>query len=268
MNTPLQIALRLARHPVNDLERVELGQQILPHLRHGENVDAGALRILADRVESLERVALVSTNTGRDNRFFFQCWMEGGNQFPMNTNEGAAPEQPQLLDFGAALRALKEGKRVTRQGWNGKGMFLFLLPGGSVPKTAIHDPSLRAVIDAEVEGDAFEALPSIRMWTTNSSGRRAVLTGWLASQTDMLSEDWVVLEAFQEDRSTPWLSFNQFLDFGSNGRPDGERLWSFDFHGHPVTHETDACYVVGSVKFRSGEFIRINSAGKVEVSEF
>lgn len=97
------------------------------------------------------------------------------------------------LNFGLALEALKAGKRVARKGWNGKGMFLFLLPGGTVPKTAIHDPKLREIIEAETEGDTFEALPSIRMWTTNSSGRRAVLTGWLASQTDMLSDDWEIL---------------------------------------------------------------------------
>lgn len=97
-------------------------------------------------------------------------------------------------DFGSALVALKAGKCVARRGWNGKGMFLFLLPAGTVPTRAIHDPALRAVIEREVGGDTFEALGSIRMWTTNSEGRKAVLTGWLASQTDMLSEDWEIIE--------------------------------------------------------------------------
>lgn len=97
------------------------------------------------------------------------------------------------MDFGQAIQALKEGKKVARQGWNGKGMFLFLLPGGTIPKSVIHDGALKSVVD-EVEGDSFEALPTIRMWTTNSSGRKAVLTGWLASQTDMLSEDWKIVE--------------------------------------------------------------------------
>lgn len=97
------------------------------------------------------------------------------------------------LSFGLALEALKQGKAIARKGWNGKGMFLFLLPGGRVPKTAIYDPALRRVIEQQVEGDSFEALPSIRMWTINAEGRRAVLTGWLASQTDMLSDDWMIL---------------------------------------------------------------------------
>lgn len=98
------------------------------------------------------------------------------------------------LKFGDAIEALKQGKRVSRAGWNGKGMFLFLLPAGVVPTAAIHDPALRAVIEEEVGGDTFEALGSIRIWTTNNQGRKAVLTGWLASQTDMLSEDWSILD--------------------------------------------------------------------------
>jgi len=35
------------------------------------------------------------------------------------------------MNFGAALHALKEGKRVARMGWNGKGMFIFLVPGST-----------------------------------------------------------------------------------------------------------------------------------------
>ena len=92
------------------------------------------------------------------------------------------------LNFGQAIEALKQGKRVARQGWNGKGMFLFLLPAGTVPTKAIHDPALREVIETEVGGETFEALGSIRMFTAD----KKILTGWLASQTDILSEDWVI----------------------------------------------------------------------------
>lgn len=93
------------------------------------------------------------------------------------------------LPFGAAIQALKEGKRVAREGWNGKGMFLFLLPAGTVPTKAIHDEALRKVIEENVGGETFEALGSIRMFTAD----KKVLTGWLASQTDMLAEDWFIL---------------------------------------------------------------------------
>lgn len=92
--------------------------------------------------------------------------------------------------FGEALEALKQGKRIAREGWNGKGMFLFLLPANDgIPTKVIHDPALREVVESEVGGDTFDALGSIRMFTAD----KKVLTGWLASQTDMLSEDWVVL---------------------------------------------------------------------------
>jgi len=97
----------------------------------------------------------------------------------------------ELLTFGEALEALKQGKRVQRVGWNGKGMFLFLLPASDgIPTKVIHDPALKAVIESEVGGETFDALGSIRMFTAD----KKVLTGWLASQTAMLSEDWRILD--------------------------------------------------------------------------
>lgn len=93
--------------------------------------------------------------------------------------------------FGVAIEALKQGKRVAREGWNGKGMFLFLLPAGDgIPTKVIHDPALRQVIESEIGGETFDALGSVRMFTAD----KKILTGWLASQTDMLSEDWIILE--------------------------------------------------------------------------
>lgn len=93
--------------------------------------------------------------------------------------------------FGVAIEALKQGKRVAREGWNGKGIFLFLLPAGDgIPTKVIHDPALRQVIESEIGGETFDALGSVRMFTAD----KKILTGWLASQTDMLSEDWIILE--------------------------------------------------------------------------
>jgi len=101
------------------------------------------------------------------------------------------------MTFGEALEALKRGERVRRRGWNGKGMFLFLLEGDEVPKHVICDPALRRVVDEQCEGDTFPALSTIRMWTVDANGRRGVPAGWLASQTDMLSEDWEIAEEVQ-----------------------------------------------------------------------
>lgn len=97
----------------------------------------------------------------------------------------------QGLPIGAAIEALKIGKRVARAGWNGKNMFLFLLPAGDgSPTSYIKDPALRQVIETEVGGDTFDALGSVRMFTAD----KKVLTGWLASQSDLLADDWVVLD--------------------------------------------------------------------------
>lgn len=92
------------------------------------------------------------------------------------------------LTFGDAIAALKADKRVRRAGWNGKGMYLWLLPAAMVKAEWCREPHLKAV--AEENGGEIEALGSIRMMTAD----RKVLTGWLASQTDVLSEDWEILE--------------------------------------------------------------------------
>lgn len=95
------------------------------------------------------------------------------------------------MDFGKALEALKQGKKVTRRGWNGKGMYLWLLPETDVKKEWCKDERL---LECFGDSDTLHCLGSIRMYTHDSSGRTAVLTGWLASQSDMLSEDWEILD--------------------------------------------------------------------------
>lgn len=91
------------------------------------------------------------------------------------------------LTFGDAIAALKQGKKVARAGWNGKGMYLWLLPTTIVKKEWVKDPKLLEVFG---ERDELECLGSIRMKTATGE----VLTGWLASQTDMLAEDWAIVQ--------------------------------------------------------------------------
>ena len=78
--------------------------------------------------------------------------------------------------FGEAIRRLKAGEKVARKGWNGKGMFLFLV----FPKE----------LETKANVEIYSAQQSIAMRTADSS----IVVGWLASQTDMLAEDWVVVE--------------------------------------------------------------------------
>ncbi|MEI5996814.1 DUF2829 domain-containing protein [Paraburkholderia bengalensis] len=96
----------------------------------------------------------------------------------------------QALSFGDALVMLKAGKKVARSGWNGKGMWLALSCNGTreVPAASFWAPPNREY--AEANGGAATVLPSITMKTATGE----ILMGWLASQTDMLAEDWTVVE--------------------------------------------------------------------------
>jgi hypothetical protein len=99
------------------------------------------------------------------------------------------------MNIGEAVQALKQGKQVTREGWNGKGMFLVLAGGYKVKKADLREGgSISAEFLESRELEEMEILPHIDMWTVNAHGRQAYLPGWLASQTDMLSEDWMIVE--------------------------------------------------------------------------
>ena len=91
------------------------------------------------------------------------------------------------MDFGQALMLLKAGKKVAREGWNGKGMWLALSPGtsGLPPERFWAKPNA----DYARENGSADVLPGITMKTTTGE----ILMGWLASQTDMLAEDWVLV---------------------------------------------------------------------------
>jgi hypothetical protein len=85
----------------------------------------------------------------------------------------------EALDFGQALVALKLGQKVARAGWNGKDMFLFLVPG-SVFK--VNRPPLMGIYP---EGTEITYQPHIDMKTVQNT-----VVPWLASQSDVLAEDW------------------------------------------------------------------------------
>lgn len=98
------------------------------------------------------------------------------------------------MTFGLALEALKLGKKVARAGWNGKGMWLSLSCDGEREVPAENFWSPHNAQFARDNGGTAIVLPSITMKTTNAQGRVAILMGWLASQTDMLSEDWEIVQ--------------------------------------------------------------------------
>lgn len=93
------------------------------------------------------------------------------------------------MKFGQALIELSDGKKVARKGWNGKGMFLVLTQGSEVPVGTIrHDPTREYF--KKLGSTTVKINPHIDMKAADNS----LVIGWLASQTDMLAEDWEVVE--------------------------------------------------------------------------
>ena len=86
------------------------------------------------------------------------------------------------MSFGHAIHALKAGKRIARAGWNGKGMFLYLVAGS---RFAVNRPPLLGIYEAGTEID-YRPHIDIR----DAEGKCAP---WNASQPDMLADDWLIL---------------------------------------------------------------------------
>ena len=83
------------------------------------------------------------------------------------------------MNFGQALEALKQGKKASRKGWNGKGQYIELATKISYINAA------GETINAEHDAIGNKAIAFV--------GTSGVQLGWLASQSDMLAEDWEVV---------------------------------------------------------------------------
>jgi hypothetical protein len=86
------------------------------------------------------------------------------------------------MNFGQALEALKQGSKVARAGWNGKGMFIFLVPGSTFK---VNRAPLLGIYP---EGTEIKYHAHIDMKTATGE-----IVPWLASQTDVLAEDWTIV---------------------------------------------------------------------------
>lgn len=87
-----------------------------------------------------------------------------------------------MMNFGQAIAALKDGLKVARSGWNGKGMFLFLVPGSSF------QVNRAPLLGIYPEGATINYQPHIDMKTAQD-----MVVPWVASQSDVLAEDWALV---------------------------------------------------------------------------
>jgi hypothetical protein len=93
------------------------------------------------------------------------------------------------VSFSTALAALRQGKRISREGWNGKGMFVYYVPGASYPAQT---PVAKAVFGEMVPYRTYFVI----------HGADGMVSTWVPSSTDLDAEDWEVLN---ED-GTPYVS--------------------------------------------------------------
>jgi len=85
------------------------------------------------------------------------------------------------MEFTEALDHVKEGGKIQREGWNGKGMFVFLVNGDSI-KVAIHEAY------GDPKKDGYDVRDFLMMLTAQHD-----LVPWVASQSDILADDWQVV---------------------------------------------------------------------------
>lgn len=99
------------------------------------------------------------------------------------------------MNFGQALEHIKKGYKVARKGWNGKKMCIFLTKGSEVQFKDLKQHNQDALACArseeiENENQLVHICDHIDMIAADGS----IVIGWLASQTDMLAEDWEIVQ--------------------------------------------------------------------------
>lgn len=90
------------------------------------------------------------------------------------------------MDFGEAIKKAKQGKRISRKGWNGKGMFVVYQKG--YPE-GIPCNKQTAETYGYKEGSLFKCRPYLQMRCADGTHQM-----WLASQSDILEEDWHIID--------------------------------------------------------------------------
>lgn len=85
------------------------------------------------------------------------------------------------MTFGEALERAKEGHRIYRRGWNGKDMWVCYMPPVTIPSHQVNSRTRKFYPIGELNVGGYFVL-----WTADKVWQ----PGWLASQADMLADDW------------------------------------------------------------------------------
>lgn len=102
-------------------------------------------------------------------------------------NKDHEPEVVGAGDFAYALKALKNGAKVTRFGWNGRDMHVVLMPGYP-DGIIINDTTQKA--HKLPEGTKLCYRPYFQLFTNQKD-----VANWTATDSDLLAEDWLIVES-------------------------------------------------------------------------
>lgn len=144
-----------------------------------------------------------------DNKYFYVKAATSGPHLPEEIKLNNMPETsetmpalqpeftphpgPPLLDFGTALsHGLKQGKRIQRTGWNGKGLFVFMQVPAEIGMDVI--PKMQSLPDSTktvfaVRGNSIKYSNQMALVDVDNN-----ITGWAPSASDTLAEDWIILD--------------------------------------------------------------------------
>lgn len=102
------------------------------------------------------------------------------------------------MTFGEAITKMQRGSFVAREAWNGKNMFIYITEGMRTPVETLCDRPLKAVMYRRKldQTDAVQNV-TVRPHIDMIDAQGCLVCGWLASQTDMLADDWFVREYAQ-----------------------------------------------------------------------
>lgn len=167
-----------------------------------ENITQAAARFVGTKIitaEPMTRAAYVAfrgwtlpaDENGDDNGYLVEYEPDGkpnvpgraGRQWTPKAAFDAAYRRSDALPIGLAIEALKRGKKVARAGWNGNGMFVYLVPANAYPaSTDIARQFFGA--DTLVPYNAYMAL----------KGVDGTVSTWAPSCSDTLADDWQIID--------------------------------------------------------------------------
>lgn len=170
--------------------------------QEGEQLDPSVSISQADRNAGSPKVGDMIARNPKNHE---DQWLVSQKYF--EDNFGPASQPKENLSFGEAIDALKQGKRVSRTGWNGKGMFIFMRPSDVLPRAMVVQQvkSLPQSVKDHIHFNTVDYLGNdiplehgepvtFGAYICMYAADKTIVNGWLASQTDILSEDWCILD--------------------------------------------------------------------------